>query len=273
MEYDNLMVNIEDGIALIRINRPDALNAINTATIQELEHCFKALSQDDTVNVIILTGEGKTFVAGGDISEMMKKNPIEAREFAHRGHGLLAFIENMEKTIIAAVNGHALGGGCELCMACDLRIASDRAHFGQPEVKLGLIPGWAGTQRLPRLVGLTKAKELILTGDPIDAETALRIGLVNSVVPHEDLIEASKRLAQKIASTGPTAIRLAKTCMNRSMESDIFTGAAYEAEAFGLCFSTGEPREGISAFFEKRKPEWQKKSETRPDTERVGNEK
>jgi len=258
MEYDNLVLEVEDGIALIKINRPDALNAINTATIEQLEDCFKSLSQDETVRVIILTGEGKTFVAGGDISEMREKSPTEARRFARRGHELLAFIENMEKPVIAAVNGHALGGGCELCMACDLRIASDRAHFGQPEVKLGLIPGWAGTQRLPRLIGLTKAKEMILTGDPIDAETALKSGLVNSVVAHENLLHDSKVLAKKIASMGPTAIALAKTCMNRSMESDMFTGAAHEAEAFGVCFSTGEPKEGISAFFEKRKAEWQK---------------
>lgn len=262
MEYDNLLVDIEDEIALIKINRPDALNAVNLATIQELEDCFKSLSQNDKVKAIILTGEGKAFVAGGDISEMIKKNSVEAREFAHKGHELLAYIENMEKTVIAAVNGFALGGGCELCMACDLRIAADKASFGQPEVKLGLIPGWAGTQRLPRLVGLTKAKELIFTGDPINAETALRIGLVNRVVPQEDLIKVSKEMARKIASMGPTAVKLAKTCINRSIESDIYTGTRYEAEAFGICFSTGEPKEGISAFFEKRKPDWQKKSET-----------
>ncbi len=259
MEYDNLIVEIEDSVALIKIDRPDALNAINTATLQELGDCFKSLSQNEKVKVIILTGEGKAFVAGGDISEMMKKNPIEAREFAHRGHQLLASIENMEKPVIAAVNGFALGGGCELCMACDLRIASDKASLGQPEVKLGLIPGWAGTQRLPRLVGPAKAKELIFTGESIDAETALRIGLVNRVVPHEELLQVSKAVAKKIAAMGPTATKLAKTCINRSMESDMYTGTTYEAEAFGICFSTGEPKEGISAFFEKRKPNWEKK--------------
>lgn len=258
MGYDNLVVEIEDGIALIKINRPDALNAINTSTLGELEDCFKSISQDHKIKAAILTGEGKAFVAGGDISEMMNKSPVEAREFAQRGQALLSFIENMEKPVIAAVNGYALGGGCELCMACDLRIASDRANFGQPEVKLGLIPGWAGTQRLPRLVGLTKAKELILTGDPIDAETALKIGLVNQVVPHDELIETSKKIAKKIASMGPTATRLAKASINRSFDSDIQTGTAYEAEAFGICFSTGEPKEGISAFLEKRRPNWQK---------------
>ena len=258
MDYSNLVVETEDGIALIRINRPDALNAINLATIEELDDCFKSLSRDDSVRAIILTGEGKAFVAGGDISEMKRKSPIEAREFARRGHELLTFIENIEKPVIAAVNGHALGGGCELCMACDMRIASDRANFGQPEVKLGLIPGWAGTQRLPRLVGLTKAKELIFTGDSIDAETGLQIGLVNRVVPHEELMQVSRSVAKQIASMGPAAVKLAKACMNRSMESDIHTGSAYEAEAFGICFSTGEPREGITAFFEKRKPKWSK---------------
>ncbi|KPJ50275.1 crotonase [candidate division TA06 bacterium DG_26] len=259
MEYENIVVSIENEIAVVKINRPDALNAINSATVSELLDCFRMLSLNDGVHVIILTGEGKAFVAGGDISEMLHKKPVEAREFAQRGQALLAFIENMERPVIAAVNGYALGGGCELCMACDLRVASNRATFGQPEVKLGLIPGWAGTQRLPRLVGLAKAKELILTGDSIDAETASRIGLVNQVVPHDELMDMAKKIARKIASMGPTATRLAKASMNRGVDSDIFTGAAYEAEAFGICFSTGEPKEGISAFLEKRQPDWKKR--------------
>ncbi len=260
MEYNNLAVEIDGEIAIVKIDRPDSLNAIDSATIDELDGCLRSLLQDEAVRSIILTGEGKIFVAGADISEMKEKDPVDARAFARKGQALLFFIETMEKPVIAAVNGHALGGGCELAMACDLRIASDRAHFGQPEVKLGLIPGWAGTQRLPRLVGPGKAKEMILTGDPIDAETALRIGLINSVVPHESLMESAVKVARQIASMGTAATGLAKECINRGLGSDIVTGSEYEAQAFGLCFSTGEPKEGISAFFEKRRPSWQESS-------------
>jgi enoyl-CoA hydratase len=260
MGYENIAVEIDGEIAIVKIDRPESLNAIDSITIEELGDCLRSLLGNGAVRSIILTGQGKIFVAGADISEIKEKDPAAARDFAHKGQALFAFIETMKKPVVAAVNGHALGGGCELAMACDLRIASDRAHFGQPEVKLGLIPGWAGTQRLPRLVGVGKAKEMILTGDPVDAETALRIGLVSTVVPHDDLLEAARRLAKQLASMGPAAIALAKDCIRKSLDSDILTGSEYEAQAFGLCFSTGEPREGISAFFEKRRPNWQSHS-------------
>ena len=200
MPYNNLIIEINQGLAEVTINRPQALNALNAATIEELTHCFQALEADATVRVVILTGAGgKAFVAGADIAEMLALDPVGARGFARAGQRVFSLIEALSKPVIAAVNGFALGGGCELAMACDIRLASDKAKFGQPEINLGTIPGFAGTQRLPRLVGKGRAKELLLTGDIIDSQEALRIGLVNKVVAADALVATAREMAGKIA--------------------------------------------------------------------------
>jgi len=257
MEFKNIIVEIKDKVGIVKINRPDALNALNTETLGELRKAMHSLAfENDTVKVIVLTGEGKAFVAGADISEMKDMSGFEAREFSLLGQKVFNFIATQEKPVIAAVNGFALGGGCELALACDIRVASDKAKLGQPEVNLGVIPGFAGTQRLSRLAGVAKAKELIFTGDMIDAQTAHSIGLINQVVPADQLMTTCMDLANKIASKGPAAVKLAKTVINKGIQADLSTGSSYEAEAFGLCFSTGEPKEGMTAFLEKRKPNW-----------------
>ncbi len=257
MEFKNIVIQIKEKVGIVKINRPNALNALNTETLHELSKAMHDLSfENQDVRVIILTGEGKAFVAGADISEMKDMSALQARKFSQLGQRVFHFIASQEKPVIAAINGFALGGGCELALACDIRIASDKAKLGQPEVNLGVIPGFAGTQRLSRLVGMARAKEIIFTGEMIDAQTAYSIGLVNQVVPSDQLMDFSVELANKIASKGPTAIKLAKTVINRGMQADLATGSAYETEAFGLCFSTGEPREGMSAFLEKTKPNW-----------------
>ncbi|MGB8657876.1 MAG: enoyl-CoA hydratase-related protein [Candidatus Zixiibacteriota bacterium] len=257
MEFKNIIVEMKEKVGIIKMNRPDALNALNTQTLHELSEAMHHLSlENDQVSVIILTGEGKAFVAGADIAEMKDMSALEARRFSQLGQEAFDFIATQEKPVIAAVNGFALGGGCELALACDIRIASDKAKLGQPEVNLGIIPGFAGTQRLSRLVGAAKAKEMIFTGDMIDAQTAFSIRLVNQVVPADQLMSACLELANKIASKGPAAVTLAKTAINRGIQADLATGSAYEAEAFGLCFATGEAKEGMSAFLEKRKPNW-----------------
>jgi enoyl-CoA hydratase len=257
MEFKNIIIEIKEKVGIVKINRPDALNALNTETLSELRKAMHALSLDnENVRVILLTGEGKAFVAGADISEMKGMSALQAREFSKLGQGVFNFIATQEKPVIAAINGFALGGGCELVLACDIRVASDKAKFGQPEVNLGVIPGFAGTQRLSRLVGVAKAKELIFTGDMIDVQTAHSIGLVNRVVPANQLMTICMDLANKIASKGPSAVKLAKTVINKGIQADLSTGTSYEAEAFGLCFATGEPKEGMSAFLEKRKPNW-----------------
>jgi enoyl-CoA hydratase len=257
MDFKNIAVEIKDKVVIVKINRPDALNALNTETLLELSKAMHHLSFDDeNVRVIILTGEGKAFVAGADIAEMKDMSALKAREFSHLGQRVFHFIATQEKPVIAAVNGFALGGGCELALACDIRIASDKAKLGQPEVNLGVIPGFGGTQRLSRLVGIAKAKELIFSGDMLDAQTAHSIGLVNQVVSADQLMNACMDLANKIASKGPAAVRLAKTVINKGIQADLTTGTWYEAEAFGLCFATGEPKEGMSAFLEKKKPNW-----------------
>lgn len=256
MEYKYLVVKVEDSIAEVKINRPDVLNAVDDETILELELAMQTLNKDTNAKVIIITGEGKSFVSGSDIANLAKKDSIKAREYSQLGQRVLNYIENMEKPVIAAVNGFALGSGCELAMACDIRISADNAKFGQPEVKLGVIPGHAGTQRLARLVGLGKAKELIFTGEIIDAHEALRIGLVNKVVASAELMNEANKIAQKILEMGPIAVKLAKTVLNRGFDSNFTTASSYESEAFGICFSTTEAKEGMQAFLEKRKPKW-----------------
>lgn len=258
MAYKYIITETDERTGIVKINRPDVLNAVNVETMCELEDAVRKFGEDDKVAVIVVTGEGKSFVSGSDISRLAKMDSLAAREYSQIGQRVLSFIENIEKPVIAAVNGYALGSGCELAMACDMRVASEKAKFGQPEVKLGLIPGHAGTQRLARLVGLGKAKELIFTGDLIDAPEALRIGLVNRVVQPEKLMEETKAIAQKIIEVGPTAVRLAKTVLNRGIDTNLTTASSYEMEVFSMLFSTSEAKEGMKAFLEKRKPEWQK---------------
>ncbi len=257
MAYKNIIIEITDKIAILKVNRPEVLNAVNTETILEIESAMKEFNENKNVRVIIITGEGKSFVSGSDISRLAQMDSLQAREYSQIGQRVLAFIENMEKPVIAAVNGYALGSGCEIAMACDIRIASEKAKFGQPEVKLGLIPGHAGTQRLARLVGIGRAKELIFTGDFIDAQESYRIGLVNKVVSAENLIEEAKNMAKKIIeNAGSNAVKIAKTVLNRGIDANLQTANSYETEAFSMLFSTEEAKEGMKAFLEKRKPNW-----------------
>jgi enoyl-CoA hydratase len=260
MEFNNLLIEKNAGIALVTINRPKALNALNVETLNELSQAFATLGTDNSIKVIILTGSGdKAFVAGADISFMRDLNAIEGRNFALLGQRVFSEIENLPKPVIAAINGFTLGGGCELAMSCDIRIASERGKFGQPEVNLGIIPGFAGTQRLPRLVGKGIAKELLYTGDMIGANDAYRIGLVNKVVPSEQLLDSAKELAQKIASKSAVTIRLCKEAVNEGLEMDLAKAIAHEANLFGLCFATEDQKEGISAFIEKRPAQFKDK--------------
>jgi enoyl-CoA hydratase len=259
MGYENLLIKKEGNIAKLIINRPKALNALNSQVLEELNEALSNIEKDDEVFVLIITGEGKAFVAGADITEMKNMTPEEARKFAKLGLEVFRKIELLEKPVIAAVNGFALGGGCELAMSCDIRIAGDKAKFGQPEVGLGITPGFAGTQRLSRLVGIAKAKELIFTGDMIDAFEAEKVGLVNKVVSQDELMEEVTNLARKIASKGQIAVRYSKTAINRGIESDIETGMAMERELFSLCFATEDQKEGMTAFVDKRKPNFKNK--------------
>jgi enoyl-CoA hydratase len=251
---ETLLLDISEGVATVTINRPEVLNALNAELLQKLRETLATLEKEPLARVIILTGSGeKAFVAGADIAAMRDLGPLAAREMALTAQELLASIESCSKPVIAAVNGYALGGGCELAMACDLRIASDSARFGQPEVNLGIIPGWAGTQRLPRLVGKGRALELVLTGNIIDAEEAWRIGLVNRVVSQGELMAESRKLALQIAAKSQVTTRLCKEAVVNGLEMDSARAGQYEADLFGLCFSTHDQKEGMSAFLEKRK--------------------
>lgn len=259
MSWSNLLFKKEGNIGILSINRPDALNALNSIVLDELNEAMDVINNDEDVHLIILTGEGRAFVAGADIGEMKNMNPIEARAFAEKGLSLFRKIELLEKPVIAAVNGFALGGGCELSMSCDIRIASEKAKFGQPEVGLGITPGFAGTQRLSRLVGIGRAKELIFTCDIISAEEAYRIGLVNKVVSGQELMTSAIEMANKILSKSQLAIRYANTAINRGIETDLDTGMAIEKDLFGLCFATEDQKEGMGAFLEKRTPNYKLK--------------
>ncbi len=256
MELKNLLVEKNEGICTIKINNPQSLNALNAEVLSELEIAIDQVEKDEEVKVVVLTGEGKAFVAGADIAYMNKLNPEQAKKFSEDGSRVFRKIETLNKVIIAAVNGFALGGGCELAMACDMRIASVKAKFGQPEVGLGITPGFSGTQRLARLVGAGRAKELIFTGGHIGAEEAYRIGLVNKVTEIEDLMEETYKLAGKIKSNSGTALRYAKESINRGTETDIETGIAYESNIFGLCFASEDQKEGMTAFLEKKHPKF-----------------
>ena len=251
--YENLLVNIADGIAVLTLNRPKELNALNPKTVCEIDDAFEKFARE-SVGAVIITGNEKAFAAGADITAMMDCSPVQAKDLARSGQQVFARIEKFTRPVIAACDGFTLGGGCELAMACDIRIATDKAKFGQPEVNLGIIPGYAGTQRLPRLVGKGQAKLLIFTGDMIDAQEALRIGLVDKIVPQEELIGTAKKLAAKIIAKGPYAVAQAKRAINQGLEVDSESGTVLEAEAFGMCFSTRDQKEGMKAFVEKRKP-------------------
>ncbi len=251
----NILFEKKEGIGFITINRPEKLNALNYETLEELECLFFELEKDNEVKVIIITGAGeKAFVAGADIKELSELNPLKAKEFAEKGQRIFSMIENMKKPIIAAVNGFALGGGCELALACHIRVASNSAKLGQPEVKLGLIPGYGGTQRLTRLVGKGFSTELILTGDMIDAEEARRIGLVNKVVESSELMSTCLGIAKKIMANSPVAVKLALDAINRGAEVNLKEGLALEANLFSLCFASEDSKEGTKAFLEKRQP-------------------
>lgn len=253
MELKNVILEKEGKIAVVTINRPNALNALNSETLKELDFVFDDLAADDNILTVILTGAGKAFIAGADITEMKDLNALEGRKFGMLGNKVFRKIEILDKPVIAAVNGFALGGGCEISMACDIRIASAKAKFGQPETGLGITPGFGGTQRLARIVGVGMAKQLIYTADMIGAEEALRIGLVNKVVEPDALMGEAKAIADKIASNAPIAVKLSKSAINRGIQCDIDTAVMYESEVFGECFSTEDQKEGMTAFVEKRK--------------------
>lgn len=255
MSYQTLLFESKSGIAYVTINRPDKLNALNAQAKQELLQVFEQIKQDPDTHVVILTGAGeKSFVAGTDIGELTELNADTGRLFAMGGQEVFDRIENLGKPVIAAVNGYALGGGCELALACHIRIASENAKFGQPEVNLGIIPGYGGTQRLARLIGKGRAMEMILTGDQIDAQEALRVGLVNRVVPLSELMKTAEAIAQKILSKGQVAIRLALKAVNMTDETNLTDGLALEASLFGVCCGSEDFKEGTKAFLEKRKP-------------------
>src|SRR5438477_4823066 len=257
MTFDTLVLERDGAIAAITINRPKVLNALNAQTLDELRRAVLDLQRDAAIRVVILTGAGeKSFVAGADINELAVQTPAGGREHALTGQHAFDVIENLGKPVIAAINGYALGGGCELAMACTLRIAADTAKIGQPEISLGLIPGYAGTQRLSRLVGRGKAMEMILTGSPITADQAWRIGLVNRVVPAADLLGEAKTLAAQLAASAPIAMRYIINAVNKGAEMAFAEACQYEATLFGLVASTEDMREGTAAFLEKRKPEF-----------------
>ena len=258
MPYTNLLYEVQDNVALVTVNRPEKLNPLNSDTINALEACFNDLAADAAVKAVILTGAGeKAFVAGADITQITGLSAMEGRDWGLRGQQVFSQIENLPKPVLAAINGYALGGGLELAMACHIRIASENAKLGQPEVKLGIVPGYGGTQRLPRLVGKGRALEMILSGEPITAQEAHRIGLVNRVVPREELLPAARLLVGKIMENGPLAVALCLQAVQRGMEMPLEAALALEASQFGMSCATEDIREGTRAFLEKRKAQFQ----------------
>src|SRR5271165_4447092 len=252
-EYQNLHLETKNHIAYITIDRPKVLNALSMATMDELRQAFAAAKDDAEVRVVILTGAGeKAFVAGADISELGQQSPVSAKEYTHKGRAVVDLIENLRKPVIACINGFALGGGCELALACTMRLASENAKLGQPEVKLGLIPGYGGTQRLPRLVGKGLAMQQILTGEMITAQEAHRIGLVNEVLPQAELIARAEAIAAKIIANSPLAIQYAMEAVNRGFDMTLADGLFLEATLFAVCCATEDKNEGTRAFLEKR---------------------
>ena len=250
---ENLKLLKKDSIAYVTIDRPKVLNALNAATMGDLQEVFTDLAADTNIRVVILTGSGeKAFVAGADINELARNNPVEAKAYTHRGQAVLDLIENLGKPVIACINGFALGGGCEIAMACTMRLATDNARLGQPEVKLGIIPGYGGTQRLPRLVGTGLAMQILLTGEMISAQEAHRIGLVNEVVPADRLIPRAEEIAAKIIANAPLAIQYCMEAVNQGMNMTLQDGLFLEATLFSVCCATDDKNEGTRAFLEKR---------------------
>jgi enoyl-CoA hydratase len=250
---ENILYRTSGGIAFVTVNRPKVLNALNTPTWSDLRTAFEEARDDEAVRGVVLTGAGdKAFIAGADIGELAKATAIEARQASRLGQAVLDLIENLGKPVIAAVNGFALGGGCETAMACTIRLAVDSARFGQPEVSLGLLPGGGGTQRLPRLVGKGRALQLILSGDMISAQEAYRIGLINEIVPAAELITRAEAILHRIAANAPVAVKLALEAVNSGMETSQSEGLLLEAASFGLCAATEDKTEGTAAFLEKR---------------------
>jgi enoyl-CoA hydratase len=254
MIYQNILVACEQEVAVLTFNRPQVLNALNTATVTEALAAMQSLEQDPAVRVIILTGAGRAFVAGADIAEMSSKTPEQARAYSELGHSLMGRIQDMDKPVIAAVNGYALGGGSEVALCCDIRIASEKAQFGLPETILGIIPGWGATQRAARLIGPALTKELIFTGQPIDARRALDIGLVNRVVPPETLMPAAMDMAHTIARQGQLALAQAKRVINHGLDRPLPEACRMETDAFVSLFTTQDQKEGMQAFVAKRRP-------------------
>jgi enoyl-CoA hydratase len=255
MDFQHILVEKKGRIGVLTINRPQKLNALNTEVVREISSAFDGLGEDPEVRVIVITGAGdKAFIAGADISEMQEMTPLQAMEFSREGQKTVRAIERSDKIVIAALNGYTLGGGLELSMACDLRIASETARMGQPEIKIGVIPGWAGTQRLARLVGKTKAKELILTGDMITAAEGEKIGLVNKVVPPEKLTEEVMNIAETLSKLGRFSLGAAKHAIDDGFEVDFEKGQEIERQFFALCFAHPDQKEGMNAFLAKRPP-------------------
>lgn len=257
--YQTIRYEKNGGIAIIVINRPEALNALNSTVIGELEQVIGQVEQDEELAALIITGEGRSFVAGADIAQQQPLDLTGGRKWGQRGSALMRRIEKLEIPTIAAVNGFALGGGCELALACDIILASEKAKFGQPEVGLGITPGFSGTQRLPRRIGVAKAKELIFSGKMIRADEAREIGLVNAVYAPEELMGGAMEMARSFAANAPIAVRYAKVCIDRGMQMDIDDGIALENELFAMCFATEDQKEGMSAFLEKREKHFRNK--------------
>src|SRR5215831_9491442 len=260
MALENVKLEKKKAIAYVTIDRSKVLNALNMATMKELWQVFSDLKDDRQIRVVILTGSGeKAFVAGADINELAKNSPVEAKAYTHRGQNVLDLIENLGKPVIACINGFALGGGCEIAMACTMRLASETAKLGQPEVKLGIIPGYGGTQRLPRLVGTGLAMQVLLTGEMISAQEAHRIGLVNEVVPVEKLIARGEEIARRIIANAPLAIQYCMEAVNQGMNMTLQEGLFLEATLFGVCCASEDKNEGTTAFLEKRAPNFKGK--------------
>jgi len=260
MNFEHLLVIVKDGVATLSVNRPEKLNALDDHVVDQLHQAARFLEADELVRGIILTGAGaKAFVAGADIGDLATQGVLEGRRRALKGQAMLRAFETMGKPVLAAVNGYALGGGCELAMACHIRIASENARFGQPEVKLGITPGYGGTQRLPRIVGKGNALHLLLTGEQIDAAEALRIGLVSKVVPAEHLLAEADMVMRTILANGPLAVKLVMEAVDRGLEMTLEQGLALEADAFGLVAATEDMKEGLTAFLEKRRARFQGK--------------
>jgi enoyl-CoA hydratase len=257
MEFKNMTLSVEDEIGILTINRPKALNALNVETLNEIQAGIREVKTYPNLKVLIVTGAGeKAFVAGADIQEMQGMDSIEALNFSKLGHYTLKMIQDLERPVIAAVNGFALGGGTEIALACDFIYASENAKFGLPEVTLGIFPGFGGTQRLPRLIGKGRAKELIFTGKMISAQEAFQLGIVNRVFPLATLLEETKKVAVQIAGNGPVGVRLAKMVVNSGFDLELAEACSLESYAFGIGFSTEDQKEGMKAFMEKRKPNY-----------------